>query len=64
MMGAQCGPVIQRGRRGENDPFAIVKQAMAPLFKGRQPAITNLLEAQAMLAKAEAEPAHAVPNWP
>jgi integrase len=46
--------------RGESDPAAIVKQAMAPLVKGRQPAITNLVEARAMLAKAEAEPAHSV----
>jgi integrase len=46
--------------RGESDPAAIVKQAMAPLVKGRQPAITDLDEARAMLAKAEAEPAHAV----
>jgi integrase len=46
--------------RGDNDPAAIVKQAMAPLVKGRQPAITDLGEAKAMLAKAEAEPAHAV----
>ncbi|SDE11976.1 Phage integrase family protein [Bradyrhizobium brasilense] len=46
--------------RCDNDPAAIVKQAMAPLVKGRQPAITDLEEARAMLAKAEAEPAHAV----
>ena len=46
--------------RSETDPAAIVKQAMAPLVKGRQPAITDLREARAMLAKAEAEPAHAV----
>jgi integrase len=46
--------------RGESDPAAMVKQAMAPLVKGRQPAIIDLDEARAMLAKAEAEPAHAV----
>jgi integrase len=46
--------------RGENDPAAIVRDALAPLVKGRQPAITDLGEARAMLAKAEAEPAHAV----
>jgi integrase len=33
---------------------------MAPLVKGRQPAITDLDEARTMLDKAEAEPAHAV----
>lgn len=46
--------------RGENDPAAIVKGAMAPMKKGRQPAITDLGQARAMLAKAEAEPAHPV----
>lgn len=46
--------------RCDNDPAAIVKQAMAPLVKGRQPAITDLDEAISMLATAEAEPAHAV----
>jgi integrase len=46
--------------RGDNDPAAIVKAAMAPLVKSRQPAIVELGEARAMLAKAEAEPAHQV----
>jgi integrase len=46
--------------RCDNDPAAIVKQALAPLVKGRQSAITELDEAREMLAKAEAEPAHAV----
>ena len=46
--------------RGENDPAAVVKGAMAPMKKGRQPAITDLDQARAMLAKAEAEPAHPV----
>ena len=46
--------------RCDNDPAAIVKGALAPLVRGRQPAITDLHEARAMLAKAEAEPAHAV----
>jgi integrase len=46
--------------KGENDPAATVKGAMAPLKKGRQPAVTDLEEARAMLRKAEAEPAHAV----
>jgi integrase len=46
--------------RAENDPAAIVKGAMAPMKKGRQPAITDLEEARAMLQKAEAEKAHPV----
>jgi hypothetical protein len=45
----------------DNDPAAIVKNALAPKPTVRpQPAITDLDAAQAMLAKAEAEPAHAV----
>jgi integrase len=46
--------------RAENDPAAIVKGAMAPLKKGRQPAITDLEQARAMLQKVEAEKAHPV----
>jgi integrase len=46
--------------RCDNDPAAMVKLALAPLVKGRQPAITGLNEARVMLAKAETEPAHAV----
>ena len=45
---------------GDNDPAAIVKGAMAPLVKGRQPAITDLAEAREVLAKVEAIPAHPV----
>jgi integrase len=45
---------------GENDPAAIVKGAMAPLVKGRQPAITDLAEAREVLAGVEAIPAHPV----
>jgi len=45
---------------GETDPAAIVKGAMAPLVKGRQPAITELAEAREVLAKVEAIPAHPV----
>jgi integrase len=45
----------------ESDPAHIVKSALQPVDKTRrQPAITNLGEARTMLAKAEAEPAHAV----
>lgn len=46
--------------RANSDPAAIVKGAMAPMLKGRQPAITDLAQAREMLAKAEAEPAHPV----
>ena len=42
---------------GENDPAAIVRGAMAPIVKGRQPAMTGLKEAQAILAAVEAIPA-------
>ncbi|MDA9437247.1 integrase [Bradyrhizobium sp. CCBAU 51627] len=43
-----------------NDPAATVKRALAPIKRGKQPAVTDLGEARAMLRKAEAEPAHAV----
>ena len=43
---------------GENDPAAIVKGAMAPMVKGRQPAVTDLAEAREVLARVEAIPAH------
>ena len=43
---------------GENDPAAIVRGAMAPMVKGRQPAITNLAEARQVLADVEAIAAH------
>ena len=43
---------------GENDPAAIVKGAMAPTVKGRQPVITDLTEARQILAAVEAIPAH------
>ena len=43
---------------GEQDPAAIVRGALAPLVRGRQPAITDLAEARKMLARAEAIPAH------
>jgi integrase len=46
--------------RGEDDPAAIVQSAMAPMVKGRFPAITDLGQAREMLAKAEAEKAHPV----
>lgn len=46
--------------RATGDPAAIVKGAMAPLKKGRQPAITDLAKAREMLMKAEKETAHPV----
>ena len=46
--------------RATNDPAAVVKGAMAPMKKGRQPAITDLAEAKAMLANVNAEKAHPV----
>ncbi len=44
----------------QTDPAAIVKGAMAPLIKGRQPAIVDLDEAREVMRRAEAEPAHPV----
>lgn len=46
--------------RGEADPAATVQKAMAPLKKGRQPAITDLAKAREMMARVEAEVAHPV----
>ena len=43
---------------GDNDPAAIVRGAMAPMVKGRQPAVTDLGKARAVLAAVEAIPAH------
>lgn len=44
--------------RADIDPAGMVQKAMAPLKKGRQPAIISLDDARAMLAKVEAEKAH------
>jgi integrase len=44
----------------EIDPAAMVQKAMAPVIRGRQPAVTDLDAARKMLAKAEAEHAHPV----
>jgi integrase len=46
--------------RGESDPAAVVQKAMAPLIKGRQPAITDLGKARKMLADAEGSPANII----
>ena len=44
----------------EADPAAVVRGVMAPLVKGRFPAIVDLNEARAMLQAVEAIPAHPV----
>ncbi|MBY3564108.1 tyrosine-type recombinase/integrase [Rhizobium laguerreae] len=46
--------------KAETDPAAVVLGAMAPVSKGRLPAITKLPEAKAMLKKVEGEVAHPV----
>ena len=42
------------------DPAAIVQGALAPVKKGKQPAVTGLDEARELLRKGEAVPAHPV----
>ena len=44
----------------QTDPAAIVAPALAPVIKGKQPAIVDLDELRTMLRRAEAEPAHPV----
>lgn len=46
--------------RASTDPASMIVGAMAPLVKGRQPAITNLEAAHAMLRKVEETPGHPV----
>lgn len=46
--------------RAAADPAAIVKGALAPLKKGRQPAIVDLEKAREMLQRADSEVAHPV----
>jgi integrase len=46
--------------RASNDPAHIVKGALAPLRKGKQPAVITLKDARDVLIKAEAETAHPV----
>lgn len=46
--------------RASNDPAHIVKGALAPLRKGKQPAVITLKDARDVLSKAEAEVAHPV----
>lgn len=44
----------------ENDPAAVVQSAMAPLKKGRQPAVTTLEQAREILMRVDDTPAHPV----
>lgn len=46
--------------RATLDPAATVQNAMAPLIKGRQPAVTDIDAARAMLRAVETTPAHPV----
>lgn len=46
--------------RAEDDPAAVVTRALAPLRKGRQPAIVDLEAAREMMRRTEAVPAHPV----
>lgn len=45
---------------GKDDPAAVVKSALKPIPKGKQPAITDLGKARAMLRATEAADAHPV----
>ena len=46
--------------RADSDPAAVIRKALAPLKKGRQPAIVDLADLVEMLRKIDAEPAHPV----
>lgn len=46
--------------RATNDPAALVVGAMAPVMKGRQPAITDLEEARQIIRDVDATPGHPV----
>lgn len=46
--------------RGENDPAAIVKGALKPIIRRRQPAVTDIDEAREVLKRTEETPAHVV----
>ena len=45
---------------GSSDPADVIKGALAPLKKGHQPAITDLVELRQMIADVESIPAHPV----
>lgn len=46
--------------KAETDPASMIKKAMAPVERNKQPALTDLGEAREMLRKVEAEFAHPV----
>ncbi|MBX8802530.1 integrase arm-type DNA-binding domain-containing protein [Ochrobactrum sp. MR28] len=46
--------------RAENDPAAIVQKALAPIKKGRRPAVLTIEEAREVMAAVENTPAHPV----
>lgn len=56
---AVFGYAIASGRAAR-DPAAVVKGALAPLVRGRQPAVVDLAGAREVLKAAEAVPAHPV----
>ncbi|MCP1244192.1 tyrosine-type recombinase/integrase, partial [Acetobacter lambici] len=46
--------------RADNDPASVVKAALRPVQRGRQPAITDLDQAREMIGRVEGSPAHPV----
>ncbi|MDK1492442.1 hypothetical protein QN219_20635 [Sinorhizobium sp. 7-81] len=46
--------------RANQDPASVVREAMAPMKKGRQPAITDIDKAREMLLAAWSTPSHPV----
>ncbi|MFT8440155.1 tyrosine-type recombinase/integrase [Acetobacter fabarum] len=46
--------------RADNDPATIVKAALRPVQRGRQPAITDLAQAREMIGRVESSAAHPV----
>lgn len=49
--------------RASTDPAAMIAGAMAPLVKGRQPALTNIDDARAMLKAVDETPGHPVTKF-
>ncbi len=47
-------------QRAKNDPSIVIRSALAPLVKGRQPAVTNLEQVRQVLRDVEARPGHVV----
>lgn len=59
----RCSAVFQHAIAtgiAATDPAAVIGRALAPVVRGRQPALTDLDAARAMMAKVEAEPAYPV----